>query len=341
MPAAWVAVIGALAGAGMQADAANKASKAMAGASNDAGAAQLAMYNQSRADQSPYRTVGLSALERLAGGGGLGTPTTTGATRDTLANLVDTSGGIPGYNAQLYANSPEYRKAWDAVSAEHQANYGSDYVSDSDTKWIEAQIRQRLPEAPAPQAGQMGAAANPLTRGFSLADLQADPVYQQSYQAGLDMGKKRLEAQLGAAGTLNSGGATKALARYASDYAAQRGNEAFNRFQVQQGNERNFLSSLSGIGQQAVNQTQAAGTNYGNNASNIAMQAGTNAGAAQIAQGNIWGGAVQGIGNWYANQSTLDRLMQERERDRAAYGRTSAAPASAPGYDWQTGWGVQ
>ena len=56
---------------------------------------------------------------------------------------------------------------------------------------------------------------------------------------------------------------------------------------MQQGNQRNFLSSLAGIGQQAVNQVGQAGQNYANNASNIAMNAGNNAAGAQIAQGNI------------------------------------------------------
>lgn len=350
---AWIAVIGALAGAALSSEASKNASKTLAGASGDANAAQLAMYQQSRTDQMPYRTVGMSALERLAGGAGLNTPTLTGVTRDTQASLVDTSKGIPGYNATLYANNDAYRKAWDDVQAAHNASYtfADGYAADSDPAWIEAEIRRRLPAAePAQNVGRGGAdgapagadpTSNPLTRRFSLADLEADPVYQQSYQAGLDMGQKQLTASLGARGVLNSGGAAKALTRYASDYAAQRGNEAFNRFQVGQGNERNFLSSLAGIGQQAVNQTQAAGTNYGNNASNLAMAAGQNAAAGQIAQGNIWGGTVQGIGNWYQNQSTLDRLMAERERDRAAYGRTSAAPASGPSYDWETGWGVQ
>lgn len=339
---AWIAVIGALAGAALSSEASKNASKTLAGASGDANASQLAMYQQSRTDQMPYRTVGMSALERLAGGAGLNTPTLTGVTRDTQASLVDTSRGIPGYNPTLYATNDAYRKAWDAVAAEHQAGYGGGYVSDSDPAWIEAQIRSRLPVAEPAQNvvrggadGAPEAAQNPLTRRFSQADLEADPVYQQSYQAGLDMGQKQLTASLGARGVLNSGGAAKALTRYASDYAAQRGNEAFNRFQVGQGNERNFLSSLAGIGQQAVNQTQAAGTNYGNNASNLAMAAGQNAAAGQIAQGNIWGGAVQGIGNWYQNQSTLDKLLAARGGQQG-YGQQSSAPA----YNWESNWGA-
>ncbi len=340
---AWIAVIGALAGAALSSEASKNASKTLAGASGDANAAQLAMYQQSRTDQMPYRTVGMSALERLAGGAGLGTPTLTGVTRDTQASLVDTSKGIPGYNATLYANNDAYRKAWDAVAAEHQAGYGGGYVSDSDPAWIEAQIRSRLPVAEPAQNVVRGGAdgapeaapQNELTRRFSLEDLQSDPVYQQSYKAGLDMGQKQLTASLGARGVLNSGGAAKALTRYASDYASQRGNEAFNRFQVGQGNERNFLSSLAGIGQQAVNQTQAAGTNYGNNASNLAMAAGQNAAAGQIAQGNVWGGAVQGIGNWYQNQSTLDKLLAARGGQQA-YGQQSSAPA----YNWESNWGT-
>lgn len=321
---AWVAIVASLAGAAMQSQAAKEAAKTSAGSAAGANAAQLAMYQQNRADQAPYRTVGTSALEALAGGGGLRTPSLTGVTRDTQAQLVDTTGGAPAYNPQLYATSDAYRKAWDEVARIHREGFNSDYTAGSDPRWIEAQVRMRLPEAEAEAEAEAqgsggalgglvnGTAKNPLTRAFTLEDLQNDPVYQAAYQSGLDMGNKQLTTALGAAGTSQSGGAAKALARYASDYTAQKGNDAFNRFQVTQGVPRNFLSSLAGIGQQATNQVQGAGMNYANNASNIMMQAGQNAGAAQLAQGNIWGGAVQGIGNWWQNQSTLDKILAAR-----------------------------
>lgn len=381
---AWIAVVAALAGAAVSSEASKSAAKTLAGSANDASAAQLAIYNQQRQDQSPYRTVGISALERLAGGGGLATPTLTGVTKDTQAQLVDTSSGIPTYNPTLYANSDAYRKAWDSVLAEHNAQFPSattGYVSDSSPQAIEAAIRMRLPDAAAattadaggqPTTGDPNAqgALGSLTRGFGMSDLQNDfasqlgltrkfnaedlkndPVYQASYQAGLDMGAKRIAEQMNAAGMSNSGGAIKALARYAGDYTAQKAGDAFNRFQaeqgnaysryndsfnrfnVTQGNQRNFLSSLAGIGQQATNQVGAAGTNFANNSSNIAMQAGQNAAGAQIAQGNIWGGTAQGIGNWWSGQQTLNRLSAERAADRQAYGRPSYAYGSTGGVD--------
>lgn len=359
---AWIAVIGALASAAAASEASKDAAGTMAGAAGRAQDSQLAIYNQQRADQRPYQTVGQGALWKLAGGAGIANPQTAPAGYQSFDQWVSNAGYQPpigrSWNADEMANlerAYQQYKAAPALLPFDQWTRQAGYARPEGRGWneqelanLQAEYQQYAAQAapqvaqPTPDAASPGMPAdNPLTRRFSLADLEADPVYQRSYQAGLDMGQKQLTASLGARGVLNSGGAAKALTRYASDYTAQRGNEAFNRFQVGQGNERNFLSSLAGIGQQSVNQVGAAGANYANNASNLAMQAGTNAAAGQISQGNIWGGAVQGIGNWYQNQSTLDRLMAERERDRLAYGRTSAAPASGPLYDWQTGWGVQ
>ncbi|SET91226.1 hypothetical protein SAMN05720615_11841 [Stenotrophomonas indicatrix] len=75
MPAvgAIVGAAGSLVGGKMQSDAAGKAGDASTAASRDAIQAQVAMYNQSRADTMPYQVVGNGALNVLAGWYGLPT----------------------------------------------------------------------------------------------------------------------------------------------------------------------------------------------------------------------------------------------------------------------------
>lgn len=75
MPAvgAIVGAAGSLVGGKMQSDAAGKAGDASTAASRDAIQAQVAMYNQSRADTMPYQVTGNGALNVLAGWYGLPT----------------------------------------------------------------------------------------------------------------------------------------------------------------------------------------------------------------------------------------------------------------------------
>lgn len=356
----WASIAGGVISGIIQSDATSQAAQTQRDAAARATEEQARQYNLARADQAPWRQVGASALMRLAGGSGVGA-----------------SGGLPaGYGSigsSYSANDPA------ALRAEIQARMmqnapanNSRIVNTAEGSFVEndpavAQWQAQLPgmveqefnremaarssatngrsftdqNMVAAPGGAGGGGTNDLTRRFTLADLESDPVYQQSYQAGLDMGLKRLSASLGAAGTLNSGGAAKAMARYASDYNSQKAGDAFNRFQVQQGNEFNRLASLAGIGQTATNQTQAAGQNMANNVSGIQQNLGNNIGASQIAQGNLWGGTVQGIGNWYSNQNNFNRLMDERARDRAAYGNTSySAPTSNGGSGWEQNWGI-
>lgn len=66
MPAAAI-VGGSLIGGAMSSRAARKGAKAQANAANQATAAELQMFNQSRADQMPWLTQGKNSLQQLAG----------------------------------------------------------------------------------------------------------------------------------------------------------------------------------------------------------------------------------------------------------------------------------
>ena len=97
-----------------------------------------------------------------------------------------------------------------------------------------------------------------------------------------------------------SGSALKDLLKYNQDYAGTAYNDAFNRYQTQQGNIFSRLSSIASLGQNA-----AAGV--GNNGVGLAGQAGqaiTNAGTAQgagaVGAGNALSGGLTNY--WLMNQ---------------------------------------
>jgi hypothetical protein len=122
----------------------------------------------------------------------------------------------------------------------------------------------------------------------SAADVMATP----GYQFGLDQGVKAREGSAAAKGGLYSGNALKELTRYGNDYGTGKFQEARNNMTTDFGNRWNRLSTLSGSGQAAQNQVQAAGQNYASNVGNLGLSNAGYQGAAGVAQSNIYGNAA-------------------------------------------------
>jgi hypothetical protein len=98
--------------------------------------------------------------------------------------------------------------------------------------------------------------------------------------------------------------------------ASQEYQNAFNRFQINRGNQLNPLLSIAGLGQTSTGQAGQQGTNYANQAMGNITGAGNAQAAGQIGQANaltsgIAGGLGQGI-NFYQNQQLLNRLLERR-----------------------------
>ncbi|UXY14759.1 hypothetical protein N8I74_15760 [Chitiniphilus purpureus] len=152
-----------------------------------------------------------------------------------------------------------------------------------------------------------------LVRSFTMRDYQADP----GYQFRLQQGTQAIDRALASRGLFNSGKAVKDLTEYSQGLASDEFGNAFNRFQLQQGNRYNRLAGVAGVGQTAVNQLGQAGQNYAsqvgqnitNAASNMgnAMMQGANARASgYVGTGNALSGAIgQGI-NYWQQQQALD-----------------------------------
>jgi hypothetical protein len=127
-------------------------------------------------------------------------------------------------------------------------------------------------------------------KSFSFADYQQDP----SYQYQLDEATKALQKSAAAKGGLLSGATMRSLASTATNMANQNYQNAFNNYRAETGDQFGRLSTLAGLGQNALNGTMGAAQNYGNNVSQN-----------QIGLGNAQGAATIG-----ANQSGLNTLAQ-------------------------------
>jgi len=152
--------------------------------------------------------------------------------------------------------------------------------------------------------------SSPLLRQFSAADMNADPVYNSGLQFGLDEGRKGLERQAAAGGSMLSGATLKALTRFGNDYGSTKANESYNRFQTNQTNNFNRLASVSGAGQTAVGQVGAAGQSMANNVSQNQLGVGNARGASTIAGTNALMGGIAGAFNGlqqrsYANPNAM------------------------------------
>ena len=120
-----------------------------------------------------------------------------------------------------------------------------------------------------------------------MAKVRATP----GYQFRLGEGLQGVERSAAARGNLFSGANLKALDQYGQDYAT-------NEF----GNYANRLANLSGTGQTTATNLGTLGQNYATNYGNNVTGAANAAGAANIAQGNIYGSTLTGLANIYANR---------------------------------------
>jgi len=144
-----------------------------------------------------------------------------------------------------------------------------------------------------------------MTRGFSMSDFNKDP----GYQFRMAEGQRALEGSASARGSLNSGGTLRALTRYGQDMGAQEYQSAYNRFNNDQSNRFNRLSSMAGIGQTANTQLAQAGQNAGNNISQNQMAAGNAQSAGQMGQANaINSGLSNGVNQWQ-NYQMMNRMF--------------------------------
>lgn len=299
-----VAAAGVAAGGAIYAS--NKASNAQTDAANQANGTLSAQSAQARQDNLPYMQRGNAAGNALNYRLGLNTSPTGGTSGGlTSSDLVDTSQGDWKPNAALYANSPEYKTAWDQFYAQHQQKYGvapnlargSGLPTSIGNFDLDAYNKAHQPAIDA--AAQADPNYGSLLRNFSQSDLDSDVVYKSGLQFGLDEGVKGITRQAAANGGVDSGAVLKALTRFGNDYGSTKAGDAFNRFNTNKSNTFNMLSGVAGTGQVANSQVNSAGQNMANQIGQNQIGVGNARGASAIATGNALSGAATGAYNAY------------------------------------------
>lgn len=159
-----------------------------------------------------------------------------------------------------------------------------------------------------------------LTKKFTLADFWDDPVTKASYQAGLDLGTKALQNQAARNGTLNSGATLKALDRYATDYTGGQAAGSQARFVNDQNNTYTRAKGVADTGAGVTTTGAGIGGNTASTIGSLITGQGNAGAASSIAQGNTIGAAIGGIGNYYGQQDTLDKILANNRAAQATAG---------------------
>lgn len=150
-----------------------------------------------------------------------------------------------------------------------------------------------------------------LTKSFSMADYQADPGYAFRQTQGMNA----LQNSAAARGGLLSGNTLKGIQDYSQGVASQEYQNAYNRYQTDQGNTFNRLASVAGLGQTANSALGQAGQQYATAAGNIGMTNGMNQGNAALMAGQSRASSMQGIGqalggvNWGGSNSPINSML--------------------------------
>lgn len=303
---AWMGIAASVAGSvlssSMQGDAAGDASSAQGQSSAAAIGEQRRQYDLTRSDQAPWREAGSAAQNRLAVILGLKTNARTPGMSNTNA--------LPDTSFDFY-DGGRFTRVTGQDGKEWQDTRTGKLYERSPAGRAEARADGALdPVETGPDEGYGG-----LNKKFTLADRDADPVYQSGLEFGLREGTDGINARALAGGRYDSGATLKALTRFGNDYGSTKANESRNRFVSDQDSIYNRLAGVSSSGQTSTAQVGAAGTNMANNVSELMTGAGNARAAGIVGGANAWGGAASGINNAignYQNNQTLQKIFADR-----------------------------
>lgn len=159
----------------------------------------------------------------------------------------------------------------------------------------------RADYAPYREAGAkaLGTFATENDTPLDQSQVQLEP----GYQFGLDQGQQAINRQTSAAGGRISGAALKAAAQYGTDYATSGYSAAYSRANQARSDRLNRLAALAQIGQTSTQNVSALGAQNTESNNALTRAAANNAGAATLAQGNIWGNATNQLAALYGRNS--------------------------------------
>lgn len=132
---------------------------------------------------------------------------------------------------------------------------------------------------------------------------QSQVQLEPGYRFGLDQGQQAINRQTSAAGGRISGAALKTAAQYGTDYATSGYSAAYSRANQARSDRLNRLAALAQIGQTSTQNVSSFGAQSTESTNALTRAAANNAGAATLAQGNIWGNAGNQIAALYGRSS--------------------------------------
>jgi len=280
-----------------QSDSAGDAADAQAAASAASIAEQRRQYDLTRSDYAPYRAVGTNALRRLGalygvgdGGGASSSGAAGGMTEAQIRQML-----APQYTTTV--EQPRTQFPYSPREGPDNGIWGELAPAQPvvNQQGLDAAVQERMSQQ-GQQGGGVGGAQQTYNDGLD-GPIQLDT----GYQFGLDQGNQALDRKIAAGGGRVSGAAIKAAQRFGTDYATTGYNAAYQRRQ----DRINRLSALAGIGQSATGASAQAGSAAANNISGALQNQGDNAGNAALANGSIWGNALNQAGAaWKRGGST-------------------------------------
>ncbi len=270
--------VGGIAGGLFGGNSADKAASAQAGAVQAANQLSENQFRQIQEQNRPFIGAGTQANNQLAAYLGLDIPAYSRAEVETMLRNQG-YGNVTGKSGKQY--------------------FVQSRLNNAVEQYLTQQQKQQNVLNAARQSGQFGS----LNKPFGQSDLDNDVIYQNTYQTALDQGNLGVNRLAAATGSQLSGATLKALQKKGADTAASYGNDAFNRWNVQNTNTYNRLAGVSGAGQQAVNTVAKAGQNYANNVGDNLVGMGNVRGASAIAEGKAYGGVGNILGNAFGKSS--------------------------------------
>jgi hypothetical protein len=294
---------GTLIGGYLSGKGAKDASKDQADASKEATAETRRQFDLSREDLAPWRNAGQASLNRLRQRMGISPTAISGEPLKSKEEWIASDYHPTNKTIDLgdIGVKGDPQSVNDLIARELQKNGPDQGYAD----YVKS-YNDRL--ATSPGEPGVGGGGGDLLRRFTMDDFQNDPVVQASMRFGLDEGTKGVNRMFAARGMSKSGGAIKALERFASDYVGNQAGASQQRFVGDQANEFNKLAAVSGIGQAATTTTAQLGANASNQIGNNLIGSANARGAASIAGSNAYSGALNNLGNMYQQRYYMDQL---------------------------------
>jgi hypothetical protein len=240
------------------------AASTQADAANNSTAAQQQMYQQTAANEAPYRSAGSAATSELQYLLGIGPDPSA----QSYAPVTGGSGG--GYSNTMYS---------DGVPARFFAGGGA--AGDRGGG--------RMTNGGNAATGTHSGGYGSLLKQFDINTFhQMSPAYRFGLQQGQQGVLNGEEANMGAL----SGAAQKDLMAFNQGYADNAFNNAFNQYQTQQGNIYQRLGGLAQLGQAAASNQATGASSFANGIGQSMTNAGTAAAGGIVGATNSITGSI-------------------------------------------------